>query len=80
MDDLFKPVRFYIGDKEYTNEELLFTIPYKYRNWFEGRHFRDGHHLSMARMFASCADEAERYHKTHLLVQNEIDLKATLEM
>lgn len=72
--------RFTVNGREFTEDTLNIVIPQNYKSLFEGKHFRDMHHLSMALMFASCAAEARYYHKPHLLEQNEIDLKATLEM
>ena len=71
-------VRFYIGEMETSAERLNILIPRQYRKWFDGFRFEDMHHLSMALMHASCADEARYYNRDWKVEEYENDLKRTL--
>lgn len=67
-------VNFIVNNAKTNSEEMGIVVPKSYSSIFENHNFKDMHELSMALMFASCADEAKENNKPWILKENENSL------
>ena len=71
-------INFTIAGKAWTDDDLMVVIPSRYREMFEGHNFKTMHDFDLARMFASCADEAWYYNKPWRAEDDERSLRRVL--
>lgn len=76
MRSICEGVRFYVGEAEYTTEQLFIAIPNRYKPMFRDARLKDMHHLSQALGFAKLAQEARRYDNAFKVAYYEHCLEA----
>lgn len=79
MGNIFETVKFFVGEDEYTSDQLFITIPARYKPMFNGVRFKDMHHLSQALGFARVAQEARRYENAFKVALYEHGLEACIK-